>query len=518
VRTRSLALAVLVFALTAAPAGTAPVALGGSPLNVQVDQLGQLQAVRAGTNGIFFPSSSVTGDAGFFLAVPAGPTVYGFDGTAGPHGLTDYTAVSPGAVTGTGTAADPLTLITRYDAGAAADVEQTTTYVNGSQQFRVHWKVTNTSAAPLAFKAIAAADFYFEGSDRGTGIFTQGPPRFIGGTNADTGNSGGLEEVLGPGLTPWSDYQALAYGGLSDQVWGKVEGAADATTNTFDNTVVGDSVDNAGAVEWNLTGGSALGIGASADFELVVRNAVPAALQLHPTNAGAPQGVPVNIAATAVDTNGQPYAGRTLRWTTTGVNPGSGSAILGAAGGAVITDPGTNAGADTIVAFVDFNNNGVREGAEPQASALATFVDNIDPRCTLRVTGDRPGGGGAGKPLTINVNCSETARVTVSTSLIAPAARASALAQDAAKKTKPKRKKKVTIKLKARTVTVAPGKALPVKLTIPKKIARKYAGRSLKAKITIRATDSAGNLKKATATRTVKLAKLKKKKPRKRRG
>ena len=68
----------------------------------------------------------------------------------------------------------------------------------------------------------------------------------------------------------------------------------------------------------------------------------------------------------------------------------------------MITDPGTNAGADTVVAFVDFNNNGTREAAEPQASALATFVDSVPPTCSVKVSGDRPGGsGGAGKPLII---------------------------------------------------------------------------------------------------------------------
>ena len=39
-------------------------------------------------------------------------------------------------------------------------ITQTTTYVNGAQQFRVRWDVTNLSGAPLGFKALVAADFY----------------------------------------------------------------------------------------------------------------------------------------------------------------------------------------------------------------------------------------------------------------------------------------------------------------------------------------------------------------------
>jgi hypothetical protein len=203
-RTRLLAAvaaALTLGALAAASAPAATTALGGNPLNVYVGDLGQLQAFRAGeTSGLYYHPLSHEGDAGFFLAMRDGvtPPVYGFDGSAGPHGLTDYTFLSQSAVTGTGSAASPLTLVTTYDAGTALDVTQTTTYVNGTQQFTVRWDVHNGSGSAVRFKALAAADFFFEGSDRGTGIFTQGPPRFIGGTNADTGRSGGFAELLGP--------------------------------------------------------------------------------------------------------------------------------------------------------------------------------------------------------------------------------------------------------------------------------------------------------------------------------
>jgi hypothetical protein len=112
----------------------------------------------------------------------------------------------------------------------------------------VRWEVKNASAsAPLHLKAMVAADFYFDGSDRGTGIFTEGPPRFIGGTNADTGNSGGFIKVLSTS-PPWSHYQALEFGGAAHQVWGKIAASASSTDPSFDDTVIGDQVDNAGAV------------------------------------------------------------------------------------------------------------------------------------------------------------------------------------------------------------------------------------------------------------------------------
>jgi hypothetical protein len=497
----------------ASVASAAPIALGGSPLNVYVDERGQLQAFRAGIpDGIYYPATSTTGDAGFFLAVLDGtPTVYGFDGHAGPHGTTDYELVSASPVTGSGAAADPRTQVTVYRTAASGlEVMQTTTYVDGSQFFTLRWVVRNTSGAAAHFKAFAAADFFFDGSDRGTGIYTQGPPQFIGGTNADTGNSGGFAEV--PGTTAWSRYQALAFGSADNEVWGKINGAAASSAPTFDNTVVGEQVDNAGGVEWDTYATTTpLANGASATFSLVARSAVPSALQINPPNAGSPKGVPITFTVGAFDTNGTPYAGKTIRYTITGVNPGTGTATVGANGNAAITDPGTNAGADTVVAFLDFNNNGSREAAEPQASALATFVDSVAPTCSVKVSGDRPGGsGGAGKPLVISVNCNEAATVTVATTLQPRTSRTRAATAD--KKKKPKKKKKVVIKLKTSTVTVQPGQAVPISLKLSSAVRKKYAGKTLTATITVTARDASGNVKKTKATRTVKLAKLKKSK------
>jgi hypothetical protein len=509
---------VLTATLTASALADTTTALPGDPLTVYVGQRGQLQAFRAGSDsGIFFAPSSQVGDAGFFLAFPAGftgeatPRVFGFQGQAGPFGLDDYTPISQAPTTGSGTPSDPFVQVTKYgvsiDSGATdiLVVTQTTSYVNGGQQFHLRWDVHNASGNAVTFKAFAAADFYFDGSDRGTGIYTDGPPRFIGGTNSDTGNSGGFAEVLGGGLQPWSAYQALAFGSGANEVWGKIEDAASTSAATFDNTVGGESMDNAGGTEWDQDAtGTGLAADATRSFEITTRSAVPAVLQLNPTNGGSPQGVPITFTATATNTDGVPYTGRTLRYEIAGVNPGAGSVTLDANGSGAITDPGANAGADTVVAFVDFNNDGTRQPAEPQASALGTFVDNVAPTCTVKVTGDRPGGGGAGKPLVITVNCTESATVTAATTLTAPAAK------KASASAKKKKKKTVKIKLKTTSATVNPGQAFPVKVAIPRKVRTKYAGKTLKATIKVTARDSSGNVKSVTATRKIKLAKIKK--------
>jgi 3D (Asp-Asp-Asp) domain-containing protein len=504
-----------------------PTAINGNPLTIYVGPQGQSQAVVACDSppcpGIYFPGTpggDTLGDAGFFLAFPDALTnpmnedghVFGFRGDAGPSGLTEYSNVSQGPVTGDGSAGNPLTQVTSYATAAAAPrvlVTETTTYVNGAHQFTTKWQVSNNEAATIKYNAFAAADFLFEGDDRGTGVFTVGPPRFIGGTNVDSGQSGGFQETNADSSPNWSHYQELPY----PDVWRDVvQAAADDPPAQFDDTVNPDDVDNAGGVEWDNTS-TGLNPGDSATYELVSRVTVPAALQLNPTNGGAPQGVPINITATAIDSDGNPYAGKTLHFDTTGVNPASGNTTLNGSGQAVITDPGTNAGGDTIAAFVDFNNDGVREAAEPQASALATFVDHIAPTCKVSVKGDRPGGGGgAGNALVISVNCNETATLSVRSSLLLPTAHHSSVG--AAKKHK-KKKRQRAIKLPRTTATITPGHAVPVNIKVPASIAHKYAGRKLTAKFVITVKDAIGNHKTIKKTKKIKIAKPKHRKHKK---
>jgi hypothetical protein len=501
---RILLLIVLLLSFPSAAFADSATGLGGNPLNVFVGERGQLQAIRTDTgSGIFFDSTRQVGDAGFFLAFPSGlpgdatPQVWGFQGLAGPHGLEEYSPVSQTPVTGAGTVADPLKQVTTYSAGGVLTVTQTTTYVNGSQEFRVRWEVDNASPSTVTFKALAAADFYFQGDDAGTGIFTQGPPRFIGGTNLDSGNSGGLAEVSGAGLLPWSAYQALEYGSGPNQVWGKVEESAESSAASFNDTVLEQPADNAGGVEWDQNATAGLASGATQAYEVLFRSAVPSALQLNPTNAGSRQGVPINISATATDSNGVPYAGKTVRYSIVGPNAVAGSTTLNGAGNAVITDPGANAGSDTVVVFVDFNNDGSREAVEPQASAQATFVDSVPPTCSIKVSGTLVGGGGAGKPLVVTVSCGEEGTVKTETTLEPlPGGKARVS------------KKPVKIKLKPVTVKVKKGKKVPIKIKIPAKVRRKYAGSKMKATIKVTAKDKAGNKKTTKKKTKLKLAPL----------
>jgi hypothetical protein len=183
-RTGTLA-TLLALALSAALAGPAlavPVPIPGAPLTVYVDELGQLQAKRDnGPNNIFYNPASTTGDAGLFLAFPApsgdatlNGAVYGFspDASAGAV-FKDYEALTQGQPTGDGSPGNPLKQVTTYAVRPAdtnlLEVTQTTTYVNGAQQFGVRWDVKNTTAGALTLKALAAADVWPKVAAAGAG-------------------------------------------------------------------------------------------------------------------------------------------------------------------------------------------------------------------------------------------------------------------------------------------------------------------------------------------------------------
>jgi hypothetical protein len=72
-----------------------------------------------------------------------------------------------------------------------------------------------------------------------------------------------------------------------------------------------------------------------------------------------------------------------------GPNQQTGVAVTTAADGtAHFTDPGTNAGTDTITACADTNDNGSCDAGEPTATATATFKDVTAPTISLTVPPD----------------------------------------------------------------------------------------------------------------------------------
>jgi hypothetical protein len=399
-------LAVALLAVTAVCASAAgTVTLPGSPLIVSVGAEGQCQSnyLNAGNN--FFPGEGTLGDCGFFLGFPeAGnptdiqKTVYGFQGIAGPSlGGTEYTEVSPGSPTGSGTAGDPYKLVTQFkvtNAGTKEDyvlITETTTYVNGEAQFASTFDVKNITGEPesgglkpakgatLKFHAIYAGDLFTDNSDFGTGVFLGGPPRFVGGQNNTTGVFGGFIEST-PTWTNWQtgcwntvpEERCPATSPLDGGIWPAVQ-TATSEGPVFNEDIDPNLIDNAVGVSWDDHLSAGLKAGETASYSIINRAQIPAGLSIQPVTQTHTVGETGTVTVTATDTGGTPYAGRPLVYKIDGANPKTGSVTTNGSGQAVISYVGTAPGPDTMQMFLDLAGTGTQQPQDPASAAQLTW-------------------------------------------------------------------------------------------------------------------------------------------------
>jgi hypothetical protein len=408
------ALVLALVALAASAAGAAAdgtVTLPGGPLIVSVGSLGECQSSYANVGVNFYPPSGTLGDCGFFLAFPSTQggalkeTVYGFQGTAGPiitsavPGGREYVAISQGAPTGSGTAADPYTQVTKFkvrDESSKKDyavVTVTTQYISGQPQFAATYDVQNITGEPvvlgglepaapemLKFHAIEAGDLFVANDDHGTGVFGGTPPRFIGGQNPHTGTLGGFIESP---TSPWSNWQEgywdgpfTTEGALEQDkgIWNAVRIAAGATTPVFNDTVDPALMDNGAGVSWDQFLSTGLPTKQHATFTIISRAQVPTTLGVQPVNQSLTVGQTGTVTVTATDNVGTPYAGRAIVYSIGGANAKSGSVLTNAAGVATISYVGANPGLDTMQMFLDLAGTGVQASQDPASAAQITWA------------------------------------------------------------------------------------------------------------------------------------------------
>ena len=86
------------------------------------------------------------------------------------------------------------------------------------------------------------------------------------------------------------------------------------------------------------------------------------------------------VTATARDGSGGAMAGVTVRFSVSGANSASGSDLTDVGGVAEFCYTGTNAGLDTIAAYVDANSDSVQDEGEPGDEALKTYVATAPPQ------------------------------------------------------------------------------------------------------------------------------------------
>ena len=108
-------------------------------------------------------------------------------------------------------------------------------------------------------------------------------------------------------------------------------------------------------IQWDL---GALGAGAQQTRTATWRFNRASALDLAASGATQTVGQAASVPVTARNNDGGPDAGRAVRYTITGVNPGGGAVTTAADGTAVISWLGAKIGTDTLTAFVDRDGNG----------------------------------------------------------------------------------------------------------------------------------------------------------------
>jgi hypothetical protein len=362
-------------ALAAAPARAAEGFINGTPLKVYANDNGQLQVAFAGSaTGEFFPPALAPANAGFVLAYTSatnpGPfEVHGFLGT--PF-RTDGFGDAPPQISGDGSAANPWVLTTTYHSGTtlgadlSAQVTETLTYVNGSTDVTATYVVTNQndSPTPLLVRAYQVADLYVAGNDAGVGYFDPGPPRQLGGINDAAGSSGRLVES-----TPWSAFQEGQYNDVFAV-------AGNTSQPGFSNATDPTLLDNGAGVQWNVAALPQLG---SQTFQVVWRFRRFTPLVLTLASATQTTGQQATVTVTARNSEGNADVGRSVRYAIEGANPSGGAVTTAADGSAAIRWTGVNAGVDNLTAFIDLNNNGLRDGAEAQQATTVTWTQAPPP-------------------------------------------------------------------------------------------------------------------------------------------
>jgi PKD domain-containing protein len=220
--------------------------IGGNPLAINVGDDMSFQIFNAavpGSGQIFPTACQTTGDMGVFVRI--GTTLYAPNFAEHPCGsatvplgaATAWTPVSISSVTGTGTAADPFSVVVVADAGSTGlRLTMTVTYVNGENFFRENYAFTSTSG-PVTFTVYSGADIFLADSDEGVPFYdaTSGSP---GGKDCATPPT---YTILFIPLTPADAYTADSFG----TVWFQIG------SGSLPSTVSAECQDNGAALQWS---------------------------------------------------------------------------------------------------------------------------------------------------------------------------------------------------------------------------------------------------------------------------
>ena len=248
--------------------GGAPttVTIASNPLTIVVGSDTSVQVYNSNVPGTgqFYPPDcgpGETADNGIFASVAG--VVYGPDFNNHPCGsaandYTPWTQVSMTPVTGTGTGADPYTVVIVVDAGATGlRLTETLTYVTGQPQYNASLAFSNVGQASVTWDTFHGSDLYLADNDDGFAVL-QGTSAGGRGANASCIQLQYVILFLTP--TPADRWAGESY----STVWAEI--SAGNLSNTIESAICQD---NGAAVQWSartLTPGGGLTIGTGVSF------------------------------------------------------------------------------------------------------------------------------------------------------------------------------------------------------------------------------------------------------------
>ena len=166
-----------------------------------------------------------------------GPVEIPAGGAASPR--TPFTPVSQ-TVGGTGTAADPLSIVTVVDAGGTGvRITQRDTYVIGEESYRTVVEIDNTGAGSRAITLYRAGDCYLQDSDTGLGEIDTA----TGAVACKSGDSARIQQWF-----PLSSGSHFFEAGYSE-LWARIG----AQQEFPDTCRCAENIDNGAGLSWSAT-------------------------------------------------------------------------------------------------------------------------------------------------------------------------------------------------------------------------------------------------------------------------
>jgi hypothetical protein len=203
-----------------------------------------------------------------------------------------YTPISQSAVTGTGTEANPLKVVTVVQAGTKVRISQTDSYVVGQDYYTVAIVTENLTSSPLEVELYRGQDCYLNGVDDGYGVAGSGEC-----STTQNNEPAGYVEALVPSSTPASHYLETGY--FSN--WAAI-GTRQPLSDSCDCETYEDNGDS---VSWSLTLPSAGTQAVSVEHVFSLTGTIPAA-------PPAPSVAPTVSTGPSISPVGPPAVGQSL--------------------------------------------------------------------------------------------------------------------------------------------------------------------------------------------------------------